>query len=990
MKNRKQVLGLILWFILLSCPGGVVYAQTTTGLEDKLVLTGDFTICNAEGKQFKTEVTNGSDNSVFQDGTYEIDLGDGVTVYRNLSKNDFPYIITYNTKSNNIKLKFSAITPAGVKVTRVYDVATVSRPKVNLGKLTTDVQCVGNDVTYLIKDYEGNTEGTVYTINYDDGSPEIKMSHDALKNSMGKVVHKYDHSYCSDENWADTQKTSFQVRVDADNECRYNDFSTTGENVVTPIHAEFTFDKFNGSNCTYEPVQMRNLSSGGTTINCEQDKIFWEWDFGNGKTSHSFQPEITYEEAKSYTIKLKATNSYTCATDSAFVGSLIIARVVVDFSIDRDTVCAGTILRFRNNTQGQELQPYVWSVVSLDGYDTPEITNGDHTVTHPEIRFNHYGRFRVTLKAENGCTADQKDTIIVVKQDPDITKFEVPATLCPPRLDMSGRVGYSWNGNDVRPLWTVTDKDGATVSGIYAEGTTNASEYPKFDFTVPGNYHVKLELTGVGCGGTILKKEADIIINDPVIVRKLASTPLTICEGGEVAFTSTSTGENLTHEWTYTPAANVDFASGTGNGDRNPILKFKKYGDYKVTLRLQAVCDSKDTTYQIHVKKEPSIFHFEPAAAVCPEDVMDFKDCIIYQFYNNEEAAEWEIIPDAGYEFLDGTSIHSAYPKIRFHTPGNYQFTVKIESAGCTNEGVQQELTRTVKVRNSAMTMKVAATDTVVCEGEKINFSNDARSAEDDPLIYNWSVDPPDFHDFEVYGNQKSLAQIRFNHWGTYRVRGEASGYCGTLDSTITVTIRKDPEVRIKDPAGICPGIIDMRDYVEYNWFNNEEEVTWNISSANPADPAAGFEYVDGTDQHSVYPKLNFKDKGLYTLRAELKPAGCEEEFLVSTRTYIVYDTEIVVDITPDRDDVCENDKVYIRNQTQGIGLTYSWNITGPEGGCTYADGTDATSAAPVLLFSKYGEYNLHVDIPGTCNREETDFRIVVRGVPDKIGRAHV
>lgn len=984
MRNAGYTYIQIFLIVLLCCQGSRVHGQTSTGLEDKLILTEirNFTLCNAEGKQFRTNVSNSSDNAVFRDGTYEIDLGDGTTIYKNLSKSDFPYTITYTSKGT-FKLKFSALTPGGVKVTRVYDVSTVSRPEVNLQKLTTDVQCVGKDVTYIIDVYNKNTKGSVYTINYDDGTEPFVISNEDLKAVGGKVVHKYDHSYCNDDNWGTTQRTSFQVRLDVKNECGLSDYTTVGENVVTPIHAQFTFDKFDGANCTYEPIKLRNLTGGGIGINCEYEEIFWEWDFGNGKTSTQFEPTITYEEAKSYNIKLKATNNYTCAADSATVSSLIIQRVVANFSIPGDTICSGEVLHFTNRTQGQGLRPFVWSVVSLDGYETPEIINGDYTVANPQIRFNHYGRYRVTLKVQNGCTADQKDTIITVKQDPDIVKFDMPATLCPPGLDMSGHVSYAWNGNQVKPLWTVTREDGVDVSDIYAGGTTENSEYPKFNFTRPGIYHIKLTLKSVGCGGTILEKSARMDVYDPSIYGKVTSTPLTICEGGQVAFNSTFTAQNLVHEWNCVPSANVDFVSGTGRNDKEPILNFKKYGDYKVTLHLQAACNSKDSVFDIRVKKEPSIFHFEPAAAVCPNDVMDFKDCIIYQFYNNSEEAEWTITPATGYEFLEGTSVHSVYPKIRFTTPGNYQFTVKIKSAGCSGDDIKQEITKSVKVRNSAMTMKVAATDTIICEGEKVNFSNDAKSAEDDPLVYNWSVDPTGTHDFEVYGNQKSLAQIRFNHWGTYKVRGEASGYCGTLDSTITITVNRDPEVRIKDTTGICPGVIDMQECVSYNWFNNKKEVTWDISSADPANPAAGFEYLDGTDRNSLYPKLRFKDKGLYTLKAEVKSVGCKEEFLVSTRKYNVYDSAITVNISPDRSDVCENDKVYIRNLTQGIGLSYAWTVTGPEGGYEYADGTDAASAAPVFIFTKYGEYSLRVDIPGTCNHKETEFKIIVRGIPD-------
>lgn len=112
MKNGTfKYLAVFIWGVLLWTGGGNgSFAQTSTGLENRLILREEknFLLCNDEGKQFRTYVNNDTDYSGFQDGTYEIDQGNGV-VMRDLSKADFPLVLTY-TESGEYTLKFSVLT----------------------------------------------------------------------------------------------------------------------------------------------------------------------------------------------------------------------------------------------------------------------------------------------------------------------------------------------------------------------------------------------------------------------------------------------------------------------------------------------------------------------------------------------------------------------------------------------------------------------------------------------------------------------------------------------------------------------------------------------------------------------------------------------------------------------------------------------------------------------------------------------------------------
>ena len=963
------------------------YAQTTpSGYEDKLILFEelDFVLCNIEGKRFRATLENHSTDD-FQDGTFEVDLGDGEQVHSKLKKG-FSLDIKYE-KKGPFNLKFSAKTIGGVTVSRIYKVVTLGKPEVVIKQKTTDVQCIGNDVIYIVDVYNQNSSKTNYTLSFDDGSESQVLTNDELKINKGEVIHKYEHSYCDSE--LGTGRDHFVVKLEAINECQYTNSATIQENVVIPIYAAFTFAAFDGENCTYEPIRLQNISRGGTDIHCDPTDIDWEWDFGNGETSTEFEPNITYEEAKDYKITLKGSNDYTCSSDTATLSALIISRVIADFEINIDTICAGTVLDFRNRTQGDKLRPYFWSVISLDGYSAPEIIGGS-SVVHAQISFNHYGSYKVTLKVGNSCTNDQKDTIIVVQKDPHISKFELPTILCPPALEMKGKVDYDWNGNDVKPQWTVIRKsDKQVMDNVYTNQTNSTSEYPVFNLTDPDIYTIKLELTGVGCGGTILVKSEDIEVYDPEIDINVTTTPadLNICEGAQINFSSTSTGENLIHEWKYSNAS-ISFVGSSNENSIDPTLDFKKYGDYTVSLHLNAACGPKDTIFNVHVRKESDIFHFDIPSYICPGDTIDFKNNMIYYFNGNPEKVTWTITPNIGLQYLKGTDSVTPCPIICFIQPAiNYTLNVKVNEVGCDKIGVFLEKEDHIRVRASAMSLTEKARDTLVCEGLDIGFSMTASSAEDDRILFNWSVDPDDNHDFGLIGHNSAVANIAFNHWGVYDVRGEASGFCGVLDTIIQVRIKKDPEVRLKDTSGICPGVVDMQNYVTYDWGGNKEQVTWEVipSLGTPSD---GCELKE-EESKLLYPKINFKSKGNYDLRVKLETVECSGTFLEVLQNYEVYDTTIIVDIEPNTTDICEGDQVRFRNMSIGVGpgvdggLSYDWKISGPIGGWIYEEVTDSLHSKPVISFSKYGEYELKVNIDGTCNDKQETFHITVRGIPE-------
>ena len=186
-------------------------------------------------------------------------------------------------------------------------------------------------------------------------------------------------------------------------------------------------------------------------------------------------------------IRLIASNNFSCATDTAYESVVVVDRVVADFEIRADSLCSGETLRFVNKSTGGGSMFYRWKIVPLDGRPMPRIINGNYNTVHPQILFDHWGKYKVELTVSNGCSFDIKETTIVVGQDPEIRRFDIPASICPSRLDLSYWVSVDWNGNEQKPRWTIAREGAEPNTGFTTlPDASLTSTYPVIDFHVPG------------------------------------------------------------------------------------------------------------------------------------------------------------------------------------------------------------------------------------------------------------------------------------------------------------------------------------------------------------------------------------------------------------------------------------------------------------------------------------------------------------------------
>ena len=1029
MKNQKKCrkgiyrLALLLT-VLCSAVGG--YAQTQDDL--KLVDPGGFKLCNGDAVNGqKLTVYNQCVHEGFKKGTFKVDWGDGSAVEEWGTEETMEHVYR---EFKVFKLKFSWTSSDGSKVLeKNYDVLRLNKPDVAL-KVNEKGTCYGMESEIKIIDYDKQTSGTVYVVNFGDGRDTTLTQAEMMK-TMGSVKHTFQTDNCP-----------ITVELEARNEC--SDYMLPLQTTVTTavvIPPEAAFD-FVAPGCTGYPVQVINRTIEGRDVYCNTIAEYI-WKFGDKPSVFEKYPQVIFDTPGEYEVRLIAsTGGLECSNDTIVKVISVIQSPEVGFTVDRDTVCSGESVVFTDHSKGENPQ-YYWNVTGRQTNDFVFINGTSEKSENPVIQFNGYGEYVVALTLTNECPQNVKDTTIIVRKDPEIVEVTWPVSLCPDLTTGKALVNLEnyfrlyWNGNPKEAVWKIEPKAGMTGTVDFLPGYEADKEYPQVYLQAGATYEVSLTLKGASVGGVLcgdpskLTIHKELKIDDPAITDNIVPTPapvgdnISICDGETVSFENHSSGEGLEHSWTikpittelYDPAWNVEYLAGSPTS-AGPRIRFNGYGDFEVTDSLSVPCNSKRISFRVHVRKDPTIFLADFPTEICPRDVLNTELCIFYEWYNHVPEAHWEFTPDR-VDFVDGTSSDSPEPKIHFQESGKYTYKVTLPEVGCPEKDehggilTRKELTGELKVRISGLDVTVKEKDNrdEECEGGMLIFTNSA--SEKDPesleLAYNWEVTIPETgepqggtaEDCEfLKGNTEKVAPITFKKWGTYEVTGTVFGFCDTVSRTLRIRVKKNPEVVLEDTVS-CPAGFVLSGDTTFVWYNNTPQVTWQIYRQDGTDQPGDYE-LGAEGLTSLIPRVEFKRPGYYTVKATLPHAGCPATDPMAEAVYHIYDPDVYGDIViktpvagnPSVADICEQEIVVFENtmQEEAGALSWEWEVVSDvEQGYEYMqDGqvidpaVGSRQKAPSIRFTKYGEYRVKVVTRSTCKSPVTkEFRVVVHGIPD-------
>lgn len=526
-------------------------------------------------------------------------------------------------------------------------------------------------------------------------------------------------------------------------------------NVTTPVNMalnnrQLTFASGIVLNITQDPTALyadfvasaTRITEGETITftNLSQNAGAYLWTFngGNPITSSDENPSVTYAEAGTYTVTLRAAAStvelLTNAVAETKENYIIVTApsgsdIDVDFEADQTTVQVGTTVHFTSHCSSNA-SAFSWT---FDGGDPSTSTNAN-----PSVTYNTPGVYDVSLRAGssnimiyvNGVTETKRGYITVTEgpvepPQPDevVADFVVPASLPAGQpVTMQNR-----SQNATSYFWSF---EGATPA-------TSTEENPTITYSRAGNFAITLFVTN---GTNSDTKTVNVNVMD-VASADFTADNTTISAGESVTFTNLSVNAS-TYYWTFTGG------NPSTSTDVNPTVTYETPGTYSVTLFAagENSSDSETKTAYITVLPVTSADFEASATEIFVGDSVAFTN-----LSENATSFFWT--------FEGATPENSAEenPVVTYNEPGYYDVTLF-----ATNGHGYDVATKTAYIYVRAVaTADFTVDTTTVLVGETVVFINLSQNA----TSYYWS-----FPGGEPLVSQEENPEVTYPNAGVYSV----------------------------------------------------------------------------------------------------------------------------------------------------------------------------------------------------------------------------
>ncbi len=375
----------------------------------------------------------------------------------------------------------------------------------------------------------------------------------------------------------------------------------------------------------------------------------WNWDFGDGNTSHIPSPVHTYADTGTYTITLLVRN-YTTGCEYTKKETIKIIAEKANFATPDTVICKNTAVYFTNtgNTAAN---------VSLYEWEFGDGTTG--TGVNPSHIYTLAGKYSVQLIITDifGC----RDTLL----KPLYIQVDGPTANFTPGVTGScllSAVPFTDN--------SVSDGTHPIVKWIwnYGDGVIDTLTAPPFkhNYAGPGNYTVSLKtIDSKGCIDSIVKSSA-ILISKPAAFFSTLDT--LSCPTKTITFSNTSTGPGLIYNW--------NFGDGNTSTAANPVHNYATDGLYTVKLLVTNQYGCRDSLIYpnyVRIVSPHANFTLSDSISTCPP---------LFETFTNTS----QNYTSVNWDFGDGTSTQSDNPTHFYNVPGVYFAKLTITGpGGCTN-----------------------------------------------------------------------------------------------------------------------------------------------------------------------------------------------------------------------------------------------------------------------------------------------------------------
>ena len=425
------------------------------------------------------------------------------------------------------------------------------------------------------------------------------------------------------------------------------------------------------------PLVSVNSQSGCAPFNAQfnsttPDAASWLWNFGDGNTATSEDPNHTYQQPGIYNVSLTVITNSGCTTSVSLPNYITVnAAPVPSFSVGNTVACSPVLVPFTNTTAGTNT--YNWSFGN-GSYATTSSASSSYATT---------GNYTVMLTATspNGCSATASQQINVTAHT--ITAFFTgnPTTGCAPLP-----VNFTGASSPLASTW----------SWNFGNGSTSVLQSPSTTYNATGNYNVTLIVTSPqGCKDTLTKNAYIKVVADtaPYVV---PDTMVVCLPPGVIGFTAPNPANNW---WSW------NFGDGGTASVRSPVHTYTAPGLYTVTLQtaMAGGCSRTYNPFAIVRVVQADTF---PLVAITASPCGPYTVSI---------APGGPMVGSYSWDFGDGFTSTDPNPSHTYANPGTYVITLQVTGVDGCEVGMS-----TVVTFGHANPITISDTD--ACTGDVINF----------------------------------------------------------------------------------------------------------------------------------------------------------------------------------------------------------------------------------------------------------------------------
>lgn len=796
------------------------------------------------------------------------------------------------------------------------------------------------DMVSLETGIQRNFPGTLYTINWGDGSSNV-YTFANIKAMNGQFTHTYQQSSCG-RTFNGSITNAYQISFVASNPfCSSTVPINVFQAVLTPPKNSLSGP---ASACTGSVVNFSNTSYPGQspstkTSNCQDPNATYSW-FVDGvqqaagkKLTDPFAWKFTSKGQHTVSIRLENSAS-GCIPSDATINICVQDPPQPKFALSTTNLCTpGTVATTDNTVLDNGCNTnytYLWTVTPSTGVT---YATGNKNSKEPVFKFATAGKYTIQLQVSgenSSCTVTPYTQTVIVNSTPQAT-LSPDFAICGKGqtykfTTATGKTQTTFAGTSETLAdtytWTVTAPDGAGAAE-FTDGTNSHSQYPSIKFPDFGTYTITVTNQNA-CGTTATATQKITFQNAPTAS---AGQDVTVCPGTPVTLQGTvsdMTSVNGAPTWgggtasafsdihsftpTYTPTA-ADAAKGSVvltltvptslTGDCHLVtssVTIKVNPVNTVTSAAEkSICSGTGLTYHITSSVANSTYTWTASAPTTvmgysPSGTGDIQEGVIYNTsLTDAGVVTYTIVPHAN--GCDGTPFTL---KVNIQPPA----VISATSPGNICSGQATGIKMTSNIAVTSYTWKATATDANV-----VGYSNNATATTNasipDVLINNGTA-------------PATVTYVISSYSGA-----TADGCAGNIVTTAVTVQPKTATANAGPDESLC-GVTTYK--LKGNTLGNSTQGLWTVQSGQ-----SGVTFDDASKPDATASGLQLGQ--VYVFRwSATGGSSCGNNYDDVTIKNV--NDNLVADIKADKLHGCGPLTVkFTNNSTEADGLTYTWDF---------------------------------------------------------------